>query len=216
MKKPTGANQKKEGVTFEHFEYIPEEWQTTEVNDLHQSPYFHFSNMFSSKQCDEVIEIGDTLEKIDSTIEDKGKVDNSIRQSKIAWMHSSPDTEWIYEWLYGSMHNTNFWKFDVQGFHDSIQYTTYEGSKAGKKSDFYNWHTDTGPGMNHRKVSMSVCLSDPKEYTGGDIELERGGRIKLKKGEAVMFPSFMLHKVHPVTSGVRKSLVIWFAGPHLK
>ena len=29
--------------------------------------------------------------------------------------------------------------------------------------------TDTGPGMNHRKVSMSVCLSDPKEYTGGDI-----------------------------------------------
>ena len=87
MKKPTGNNQKKEGVTFEHFEYIPEEWASTEVNDLHQSPYFHFSDMFSSKQCDEVIEIGDTLEKIDSTIEDKGKVDNNIRQSKIAWMY---------------------------------------------------------------------------------------------------------------------------------
>ena len=205
--------QNKNTLTWEYYNSIPMEWGSGKVVDMLTEPYYKFSPMFSPKQCADILQLADTFEKIPSTVKDKGIIDNKTRKSTISWMYQNPKTDWLYEWVYTSMHNTNYWKFDVRGFFDAIQYTVYNG---GKKGDFYNWHTDTGPGMNHRKISMSILLSDPKEYTGGDLELERGGRLKLKKGEGVMFPSYMNHKVHPVTSGVRKSLVIWFVGPPLK
>lgn len=74
--------------------------------------------------------------------------------------------------------------------------------------------------MNYRKISLSVQLSDANEYSGGIFELERGGMLNtpehLKKGNAVMFPSLLRHRVLPVTSGIRRSLVVWIAGPHIK
>ena len=91
-------------------------------------------------------------------------------------MYQNPKTDWIYEWLYTSMYNTNYWKFDVKDFLTlyNIRYTIHNGGKKGDSST-YNWHTDTGPDMNHRKVSMSICYQTQKEYTGGDLELDRNG-----------------------------------------
>ena len=64
---------------------------------------------------------------------------------------------------------------------------------------------------------MSVLLNDPSEFTGGDFEiLEEGRKIPLNKGDAVFFASFLVHRVKPVTSGVRKSLVQWFTGSPFK
>ena len=93
----------------------------------------------------------------------------------------------------------------------------------------YEWHIDTHPKPMVsrkrrpavRKISMSLFYSDPDEYEGGDLDLEiykpgmdpRYQSHKLKKGTAIFFPSATWHRVTPVTSGVRKSIVAWFTGP---
>ena len=73
--------------------------------------------------------------------------------------------------------------------------------------------------MSHRKLSIIVQLSDEDEYEGGDINLKIGSRdldLPKKKGGVIVFPSFILHRVLPVTKGSRKSLVSWISGPNYR
>ena len=123
-------------------------------------------------------------------------------------------------------YNLNYsgWNFDIE-FIESIQLSHYYDGH------FYDWHTDSfvNPVIQNdkpynRKVSLSVFLNDPEEYEGGELDLEiRGPNIekrydtfKLPKGSVVVFPSHTWHRVRPVTSGVRKSLVLWIQGPPFK
>ena len=105
--------------------------------------------------------------------------------------------------------------FDMFGFNESMQYTVYEGSANGH----YDWHLDIGPSINYRKVSVVVQLSEPEAYVGGDLELHPGNNsfaVPRRKGAIVLFPSFLLHRVTPLTSGLRRSLVLWAGGEHYK
>ena len=73
-----------------------------------------------------------------------------------------------------------------------------------------------------RKISMTVNLSDPKKYEGGNLKLDLGPHVKNQrykicedirpKGSVIFFPSFTYHCVTPVTSGTRYSLVLWCLG----
>ena len=71
-----------------------------------------------------------------------------------------------------------------------------------------------------RKISMTLLLSDPSEFTGGELLFSEMGKgqnpLDLKQGQAIFFASFLRHKVAPVKKGVRKSLVMWFGGPPFK
>ena len=110
--------------------------------------------------------------------------------------------------------NDTMWNFDLLGYHDSLQYTTYYGGGG-----HYDWHTDVGPGMANRKLSVVVQLTDPTEYTGGELNLNGGQGIiaaPKEKNTVIIFPSFVLHRVTPVLTGTRKSLVTWIAGPPLR
>jgi len=116
--------------------------------------------------------------------------------------------------------NHSGWNFNIECI-ESIQLTHYfEG-------DFYDWHLDDFPVPTirdnkpyNRKISVTVFLNDPEEYEGGEFDLETRGpnaeerydTFKLPKGSMIVFPSYRWHRVRPVTSGVRKSLVIWFLG----
>jgi len=107
------------------------------------------------------------------------------------------------------------WNFNIHSVIDSIQYTEYlEGG------GHYDWHIDIGPGsINHRKISITIQLSDVEEYEGGDFEIWTGGEFKKlpkKQGTAILFPSFLMHRVTPITKGVRKSLVLWVGGDSYK
>jgi PKHD-type hydroxylase len=77
---------------------------------------------------------------------------------------------------------------------------------------------DIGPNsIAHRKVSIIVQLSDEKDYTGGDFQIHTGRGIQAlskEKGMVAIFPSYLLHRVTPVLSGTRKSLVLWAGGGH--
>jgi PKHD-type hydroxylase len=116
--------------------------------------------------------------------------------------------------------NSMFYNFDINGY-DYFQYAEYDAKESGQ----YNWHTDLSFGEHSkdvyttRKLSMSMLLNTPGvDFEGGDFStfLSKEQNIPLKKGEILIFPSFIVHSVKPVTKGIRKSLVIWVTGPKFK
>ena len=162
------------------------------------------------------------LKWIDAKIENG---DSVIRKSKIVEL---PYDERLDK-LFGRMisdYNRNYsgWNYDIECI-EGIQLTHYFGG------DYYSWHQDQ---FNHsvkrndkeynRKLSVTLFLNDPDEYEGGEFDLEVRGpnckdgeerydTFKLPKKSIIVFPSDRWHRVRPVTSGIRKSLVIWFQGP---
>jgi len=105
--------------------------------------------------------------------------------------------------------------FDGIQLTEPAQYTHYP------VGGFYEWHTDNDVvGKNEppvRKISMTLLLSSPEEFEGGELELMDNKKVaKLKQGQAVFFASFIPHRVKPVTRGERKSLVMWFGGPSFR
>ena len=144
--------------------------------------------------------------------------DNSnIRKSEIKWLHNNERSFWVYEKIcrLAMEANSRIWKFNLHSVIDAIQYTVYyEGG------GHYDWHVDIGPSsISDRKISCSVQLSNPDKYEGGDLEIWSGGEFKTierKQGSAIFFPSFLMHRVTPVTKGTRKSLVLWMGGDSYK
>lgn len=144
------------------------------------------------------------------------RLNTEIRKSKIKWLTPEADTtEWIYERLMDMSLDANWqlWGFDLHHIRDSIQYTEYRENEGGE----YKWHQDMGAHpLNYRKISIVVQLSDPSEYEGGELQIMKDSRDPItlpnKKGSVILFPSYMLHRVTPVTKGVRKSLVLWVGG----
>ena len=92
-----------------------------------------------------------------------------------------------------------------------------------KDGGFLAWHQDIGYGRsNQRKLAMTVQLSDPSEYEGGDFQVWIGGdesniqTIPRKKGDIAIFPAYLMHRVTPITRGHRKCLVFWTGGRPLR
>ena len=137
--------------------------------------------------------------------------------------------QWIYKELHPFIQIANeraSWNFQWD-WSESCQYTEY------KEGQFYDWHCDSNPvpydkpdDLNTngkiRKLSMTLCLSDPEDYEGGDLEFafhDQDGDKQPKiceeirpRGSLIIFPSFVWHRVKPVTKGIRHSLVCWSLG----
>ena len=111
--------------------------------------------------------------------------------------------------------NRNHFGFENVQITEQAQFTEYP------EGGFYDWHMDTDVNMTHeppvRKISMTLLLSPENQFEGGDLELMAPGkRVKLKQGHAIVFASFLHHRVAPVIRGVRQSLVMWFGGEPFK
>jgi PKHD-type hydroxylase len=145
-----------------------------------------------------------------------------VRSCYTASIPPTKENEWLYSTIFHHAMDVNqntfqFGIFDVE----IMQILKYSGSTA----DHYVWHSDecvTVPGMTQqRKLSASIALNDGTEYEGGELEISLdqsnqvtdSGRQLKEIGNAVFFPSFMRHRVTPVTKGTRYSIVAWFAGP---
>lgn len=143
---------------------------------------------------------------------------DAARSSSIKWIPQIQEWDWLYEKLMNMAVEANgLWDFDLQSAPEAIQYTEYHASAGGH----YTWHQDIGPGMlSLRKVSITVQLSGPEEYEGGNLEIWQGGDGPLVaprgKGNVVIFPSYMMHRVTKVTKGTRRSFVLWLGGDHYR
>jgi PKHD-type hydroxylase len=149
-----------------------------------------------------------------------GELNFNIRRSGLNWMPNTQDTQWVFEKLgyVVSSLNSQYFRFDLRGFGEQIQLTNYDYSEHG----MYGWHVDMILNTQSpcRKLSLVLQLSDPVEYEGGVLELQPHNKdaIKMRKqrGLIVVFPSWTLHQVTPVTQGNRQSLVAWITGPAFK
>jgi len=149
-----------------------------------------------------------------------GILNSSIRKSKVKWIPQSSSFNWLYNKLINQIQQTNStsYKFDILGAPEMIQYTEY----SSQDKDHYNWHIDLGEEFTcFRKISISILLSSPKEFEGGDLEFmtfnENSKKIAPKNlGNITIFPSFIPHRVTPVIKGTRRSLVMWVGGKPFK
>ena len=182
--------------------------------------YYVANDLFSAEEIKNIKNIGNAL-TTNRASTFGGHSNDSVRRGSVAWL---PRTEvfnaWVYERLgtIAKRANDELWGFDITGFWEDCQYTTYKGDQ--EKGDHYGFHLDIdGPVAAHRKISIVVQLTDPSEYEGGDLEIltrETSFWAAKNFGSCLLFPSFCLHKVHPVTKGLRNSLVLWISGPPFK
>lgn len=198
-----------------------------------QNTYYYWEEALDKDTCEKIISLG--LGKVPEEglvhrKEDKSQDEGSVavldqRRSLVSWL----DEPWIYELLQPYIHTANReanWNFEWD-FTEMLQFTVYE------KGQHYNWHPDQnsypyhhddGPNFEGkiRKISASIILNDPSEYEGGELEFDLG-RINgepatetcdqmTKQGSIIVFPSFVYHRVKPVTKGTRYSLVMWNIG----
>jgi PKHD-type hydroxylase len=142
-----------------------------------------------------------------------GGTNPEIRRSQVVLLGMEEKYRWLYErvWTAARECNRLFFAVDIATVEANIQLARYDSGNLG----FYNWHTDFAGFRPLRKISISIQLSRPEDYDGGDLELLFGNSpLKLDKtrGTFIAFPSFMLHRVTPVTRGTRWSLVAWILG----
>ena len=169
------------------------------------------SGALSPDECRRVVELGERLPRTDGRVELGA---DSYRVSHIAWIEPQPAHHWLYHKLALLFAQANrHYGFELTGFVDALQYTVY-----GPEQHF-EWHLDLGLDQTSaRKLSMTIQLTEPHEYAGGDLEfvnLDAGDQGR-QLGAATFFPSYLAHRVTPVKSGVRRSLVAWGYGPAFK
>ena len=200
--------------------------------------YWYFTSAIPPKLCDDIIKYG--LSHSESLARTGGYGDRELtkdeirdmkrkRNSDLVWLNDA----WIYKEIqpYVNQANRNAgWNFEWD-FSESCQFTKY------KLNQYYDWHCDswdkpydklnTKEYGKIRKLSMTCQLTDGSEYEGGELEFDfrnydphmrdeskhlRQAREILPKGSIIVFPSFVWHRVKPVTKGVRYSLVMWSLG----
>jgi len=192
-------------------------------------PYCTWDDAFTEDELNDIENYCETFDKEPGEIfsSDVQTVDD-LRKSKIAWFTKSGHKP-LHE-FFNRLNsviekiNEDFYNFDLNGYSD-IQYTSYYAEEGGK----YDYHIDMSTGNkisdnllkygDTRKLSMSLILSDSSSYEGGKFTMKLGEdefEVEQKRGRIIFFPSFFLHKVHPVTKGIRKSIVAWVEGPKFR
>jgi len=182
----------------------------TAENFINHAEYL---NSFSPPECEALVKMGLEIPAVDAGITDANIEDTKIRSSKIRWIECRDENVWLWHKLGEIVNKANdqFYHFELLGFKECIQFTEY--SPPG---DHYAFHMDYGPGrMSIRKLSITIPLSDPSDYEGGDLELFYRAEPTIplqERGKAIIFPSYTMHRVTPVTEGTRYSLVVWISG----
>jgi PKHD-type hydroxylase len=172
-------------------------------------------NFLSNEECKKIIKIAKNKSLEQGKIFGKEKIPNvkDVRDSNICWLDPSDDLNWLFTKIGQTCLEINklYFGFDLNGISEPLQFTNYK-APSGK----YGKHVDEGTELiSIRKLSISIQLTDPNEYEGGELILydsEKENIMEKEQGALIVFPSFVLHEVKPVTKGERNSLVCWITG----
>jgi PKHD-type hydroxylase len=173
----------------------------------------YFTTKVPESICDIASAELNEIESITGKLKDNTEINLEVRNSTIKF---APDWYWFNGVLNQIVAEANFkagWNFILNKL-ETVQYSEY------KSGQHYNWHIDTKPmsdGAFDRKITVICAMNSLDEYTGGQLEIKSLEneiiRPKLNKGDVIVFPSFLLHRVTPVKSGVRYSATMWLSGP---
>jgi PKHD-type hydroxylase len=178
-----------------------------------------WANAFTPDELDRIERYGDArpLAQAGLAKDTSAPTRDRIRVTRTAWLEGIEENKWIYDRVQqiAMMINAMAYRFDLSGFSERIQYSVYHASEGGH----YDWHVDQGPLVTRRKLSLTLQLTDPSHYQGGDLQFLAGSCTETaprERGMLIAFPSYGVHRVAPVTQGTRKSLVIWITGPQFR
>lgn len=188
----------------------------------------YWDNFLTNDQINHILALPEWFNSTDASVGGQARrpedtaIDQDIRSSKVAWLHYNDETSGLWERISDVIAevNSEFFHFDLTGMYEPMQLTIYTATETAE--DHYTWHTDMSMSDKGvpRKLSMSLLLSDPDDFEGGDLQVKTDGdtinTLEAEKGRAWFFPSWVLHRVTPVTRGVRRSLVVWIGGPPFK
>ena len=139
---------------------------------------------------------------------------HNYRKSDIRWIRDPFYKHLFFDIISRENHDSGL-NFQLDYIED-LQLTRYIAPDG-----HYNFHRDSDGHSREniddsvRKISMTCLLTDPNEFEGGDLQIQTSDTpydVKLEKGDIVVFPSYLLHRVSPVTKGIRHSLVAWAHG----
>lgn len=170
----------------------------------------------TEEQLQWIREYGDNLPK--TSVKLTGLYDETRVKARGSHFVLNDETEWVYEAMasVSIKINSENYKLDIRGFGENFYYHTYDGSME----EHFGWHVDAGyQNPEPRKLSLVLQLSGPEEYAGGEFEvMTPTGELQAlkRKGYITAFPSSAIHRVRAVTKGVRRSLVVFAAGPYLR
>lgn len=178
------------------------------------SPSVTAEKVFTAEDCARVLAL--SKRRTSGVIGLVQTVDPEYRASDVSWIRPTKANNWIFKKTFEVVRQANqrYYRMELSGYTEPYQITEYTAN------GHYDWHLDFGSGpFSVRKLSFIVQLSDPTDYDGGQVEFlySRKPRVALKdQGSMILFPSFLLHRVKPVTRGTRFSLVGWIGGPHYR
>lgn len=192
----------------------------TPINNFEQDYHCYWENFLTEEEINFLLARPEWCAATDARIINKqttSEINEQARRTKTAWLYPEAELEIIWAKLNNVVNEVNrrFFHFDLSGFYEPIQLGIYTQEDSGH----YAWHTDEIIKMatTPRKLSMSILLSNPNEFEGGDLQIKTATdepiTLEGKRGRAWFFPSYTLHRVTPVTKGVRRSLVLWVGGP---
>jgi PKHD-type hydroxylase len=166
---------------------------------------------FDEAECEALIALGERSGPAPATVWSPAgdQVQAAIRSAETSYHPRSAETGWIYERLDRLFAEAGAeLGLPVGPVTEPLQIVRY-----GVGGHFQTWHSDAGYDRGQgRLVSVSVELSPLGSHEGGDLEIvpDTIGRVRsLERGGARFFPSRALHRVTPVTRGLRHALVIW-------
>ena len=188
----------------------------TICDKLYQSNYFYWTKCADEDIINKFIVMGESLESSEALIGDSrnSAVNSSIRISQLSWIHKNESSMDLFSFITDKIDRINYWHYGMKltGV-EPLQYTRYA------LNGHYNFHNDMTIRQDsiQRKLSIVLALSDETDYKGGEFKLMPHGVnpnvFKFKKGDLIAFPSWIPHKVEPVTSGNRITVVAWACGP---
>ena len=169
---------------------------------------------FSAEECDAILVLARESETSDARLVGRAS-DHNLRRAELVWLDEVEGSDWIMTRIIDLMRvaNREIYGFDLSDFAESPQVARYGAEREGH----FAWHADIGDGplAARRKLTLVTQLSEPGAYQGGTLEVWMNSNLAtapLEPGTAVLFPSFALHRVTPVTEGERFSFTVWAHG----
>lgn len=202
-------------------EIIKLKYKKEEKKPLTHSWWWKYPNVITDDVCKKIITFAENKYSGAVIVDNSGKdvLAEQIRKSDVCWINDGWLYDIVFEYMWTANRNAN-WNFNITSA-ESMQITRYT------EGGYYDFHQD-GCGLTAydqpadiylhgktRKLSMTIVLND--DYEGGEFEFaDDTDLIKEKKGTIIVFPSYQRHRVRPILSGTRYSLVVWFLGEPFK
>lgn len=178
----------------------------------------YMPDALTADQCDTLLALVQAHQLRDAGLVG-GATAHQIRRAEVAWLDDIPQASWVMDRMMQvvAQANREGFGFDLTDFGESPQVARYGAERQGH----FDWHSDIGAGnwAAKRKLTIVVQLSDAADYQGGTLELRPDSNVTeapRNRGTAIIFPSFVLHRVTPMTLGTRWSLTLWSHGPRFR